>query len=309
MEAEREDVRQCALCGSSERKTVFVERDFPIVKCLQCGLVYVTPRLTQDKIGRLVDAFSRGDQEQVLTETGLALPWEAESPREKDRYKECLQTLLDLLPPGGRRLIDVGTGNGNLAIQAQQMGFEPFAFDVMPAHIERLAREKGIKGAVAPSLQEAGLPTGGFDAVTLWDVLEHLPHPQEELGEIHRILKPGGVMALKSPNYEWLILKTRLADGLKSARFLQRMKVMTHFGFFAPEVHLYNYTSRTLEGMLSRCGFRLLKISLSRSSEQSSRLSLILHDMVTYTARGLYALSLKRMNLNPSLTAYAVREG
>jgi 2-polyprenyl-3-methyl-5-hydroxy-6-metoxy-1,4-benzoquinol methylase len=307
MEKEKEDVTRCDLCGSVERNTVFVERGFPLVRCEGCGLVYVTPRFTQVKIKRLFDAFSKGDREGIRSETGLAPPWEEESPREKERYEECLHFLRRRLPSERRRLLDVGAGNGNLVLRAKDMGFAPFAFDVMPEHIERLGREHGIEGVVAPRLVEANLPSESFDAVTLWDVLEHLPRPTANLQEIHRVMRPGGMLTMKTPNYDWLMLKARLVSRLSGLHVLQEAKVVTEFGLFAPEVHLYNFTVKTLKRLLGKCGFEVMRIRLGKSSEPSSRLSLVLHDLVTYTARGLYACSLGSLNLNPSLTVFAVK--
>jgi 2-polyprenyl-3-methyl-5-hydroxy-6-metoxy-1,4-benzoquinol methylase len=302
---DRETVPVCDLCGSDRTRRVFEERGFPIVRCRRCGLVYVTPRLTQAKIAEVFDAFAKGQRDKISAELGLGPLWDRESPREKKRYDECLGFLLGRLPPGSRKLLDVGAGNGNLVIRAKQMGFDPFAFDVMSGHIERLSREHGIPGASAPSLHHAALPEGSFDAATLWDVLEHLPAPSSVLAEIRRILKPGGILALKTPNYNWLILKANLITRTLGKDAHKRTQLLSNFGVFAPEVHLYNFTPRTLALMLEKTGFSLIKISLARSTEPVSRISLLAHDAVTYAARVLYRLSLEKVNLNPSLTAYA----
>ncbi len=309
MNTDMESVPACDLCGSEHTKKIFEERGFPIVRCCRCGLVYVTPRLTQARIAELFEQFARGQREQISAELGLAPLWDKESPREKHRYDECLKILLAKLGPGSRRLLDVGAGNGNLVKKAKQLGFEPYAFDVMPTHIERLSKEHGIPGTSAPSLHDAALPDASFDAVTLWDVLEHLPSPSSTLREIHRILKPKGILALKTPNYNWLILKAHLLTSTLGRNAHKRIPLLSSFGVFAPEVHLYNFSPRTLTLMLETTGFSVCLLSLGKSTEPVSRISLFLHDIVTYAARGIYYLTLQRINLNPSLTAYAEKRG
>jgi len=41
---------------------------------------------------------------------------------------------------------------------------------------------------------------GPYDVITLWHVIEHLPNPWEILDAVYASLKPGGVLALASPN-------------------------------------------------------------------------------------------------------------
>ena len=44
------------------------------------------------------------------------------------------------------------------------------------------------------------IPKGYFDAVTLWDVIEHLDDPISTMAEIHRIMAPGGILVVFTPN-------------------------------------------------------------------------------------------------------------
>jgi 2-polyprenyl-3-methyl-5-hydroxy-6-metoxy-1,4-benzoquinol methylase len=101
----------------------------------------------------------------------------------------------------GRRLLDFGCGNGLFLDLAHERGFECYGVDLAADAIEA-ARSK-------PSGQHAyhGAPdeipeiaAGGFDVITLWSVLAHLPKPVEELSMLRRLLAPDGVLLLLTVN-------------------------------------------------------------------------------------------------------------
>ena len=46
------------------------------------------------------------------------------------------------------------------------------------------------------------MPSGRFDAAVCHQVLEHIPRPAAALGELHRVLKPGGVLRLALPDLD-----------------------------------------------------------------------------------------------------------
>ena len=53
-------------------------------------------------------------------------------------------------------------------------------------------------------LADAGLPDAGFDLVTVRHVIEHIADPASFVAEIVRVLKPGGMLVIKTPNAEAL---------------------------------------------------------------------------------------------------------
>jgi SAM-dependent methyltransferase len=88
------------------------------------------------------------------------------------------------------------------------------------------------------------LPPESFDVVTLSHVIEHLHDPRPALREIHRLLAPGGLVMITTPNLDAYGLEVfgRCWRGLEPPR------------------HLVLYTSRSLGGLLSDAGFCTIEV-------------------------------------------------
>jgi|LauGreDrversion4_2_1035121.scaffolds.fasta_scaffold169469_2 2-polyprenyl-3-methyl-5-hydroxy-6-metoxy-1,4-benzoquinol methylase len=144
--------------------------------------------------------------------------------------------------PNGR-VLDVGCGNGEMLDQYRALGWQTTG--VEPGHESaELAREKGhcvFTGLV----EEANLPSESFDAITLWDALEHIPNPTQVTGEVYRLLRPNGKVYIHVPNY--------------GSCYGQYWKDRW-FMFTAP-LHYYHYSSTTITELLQRNGFTSIDVS------------------------------------------------
>jgi SAM-dependent methyltransferase len=97
-------------------------------------------------------------------------------------------------------VLDVGSGTGHLAVRLAQTapGLAVVGVDLSPAMVERAARHAaraGLSERVRFEVGDAGslpLPESSFDVVVSTGSLHHWPDPARGLGEIHRVLKPGG---------------------------------------------------------------------------------------------------------------------
>lgn len=99
---------------------------------------------------------------------------------------------------GSGRLLDVGCGGGKYLRSMRALGWEPEGVEFNRSAVET-CRAAGLK-VFQGELSEAGFPDGHFDVVTARHVIEHIPAPVDFVTEIHRILKPGGLMVLMTPN-------------------------------------------------------------------------------------------------------------
>lgn len=94
----------------------------------------------------------------------------------------------------GTRVLDVGTGTGTAAVAARARGARVSAVDA-DAGMVAAARARGIDARTA-ELPELPYPDGEFDAVVGNFVLNHVGRPRAGLAELHRLLRPGGRIAV-----------------------------------------------------------------------------------------------------------------
>lgn len=95
--------------------------------------------------------------------------------------------------PEGHRILDVGTGRGEFVDAARERGIEAWGQD--------LTTSANPEHTYIGPLSAINFPEGYFHAVTIHDVLEHLPDPRSALREIRRILCPGGTLFVDFPRF------------------------------------------------------------------------------------------------------------
>jgi SAM-dependent methyltransferase len=140
--------------------------------------------------------------------------------------------------PGGR-LLDVGSGNGLFLAQMRELGWNAEGVEPDPAAVAT-TREAGLRvteGLLA-DIDDADR-AGTFDAVTLSHVIEHMHEPARELAHIRRLLGPGGLLWIATPNLDALGYRKFGRDWLG----------------LDPPRHLVLFTPASLDRLLRDAGF------------------------------------------------------
>lgn len=100
----------------------------------------------------------------------------------------------------GGRLVEIGPGSGNFAIQALDAGFDVAAVEADPGACRHLRETLGIEVVQSTAPHEALAALGPADAVVAWHVIEHVGEPRALLEAAAASLRPGGVLVLATPN-------------------------------------------------------------------------------------------------------------
>ncbi len=263
----------CPLCGSAEFAIVY-PGSFPaelseeflsqvyrsssdnslfeqVVRCTDCQLVYLSPRLNPELI---IDAYAEGKDESFIAQDAMRI-----RTFEKALKKLAREYRIDL--SSDTKLLDIGSAGGAFLKAAENLGLSTIGIEPNRWLCE-YAREHYHLDARAGTLADHHFPPNSFDVITLWDVIEHVPDPNAELQEIHRILKPNGLLIVNYPDYSSL-----------------PAKVLGRKWPFWLSVHLTYYTPETMKKHLSQRGFTVKSI---RPHWQTLELGYVLKRMTPY---------------------------
>ncbi|MFH5805803.1 class I SAM-dependent methyltransferase [Alienimonas sp. DA493] len=155
---------------------------------------------------------------------------------------------------GGRRgkLLDVGCGVGTFLKRARDAGWEVEGAEMNPHDRAFAARSVGV-AVHGGTLAELAAEGRRYDAVTLNDVLEHIPRPRGVIEEALGVLEPGGWLAVKSPHGAAQLLKERAKALAKPGAEPEIASNLTHVNHFG---------ARSLRLLLERCGYDRVEVGV-----------------------------------------------
>ncbi|MCG5238937.1 methyltransferase domain-containing protein [Azospirillum doebereinerae] len=226
----------CPACGGTDHRDDY---DFSVtstpgavpgrvVTCRGCGL--------QFKIAARPDV----PLADYYADTGLYQHRDDEAEADKE-FARILEILRGRVQPGAR-LLDIGSGPGNFLRAAVRAGYDVTGVE-LNAGLAELART--ASGAEVIAGDALALPRllagreGGYDVVTMLDLIEHVLDPVRLLREAASFLKPDGVLLVYTPNHAGLITRVAaLAHGLTLGRVqgpLRGIYDCDHIVFFTPE--------------------------------------------------------------------------
>lgn len=187
----------CNLCGENDYKTFKVFSDnYKLVKCNNCGLVYLNPRPKEEEmseeynenyhVDKILQSLPSGEKEindKINKNLGRI--------NEINKLKENINN---------RKILDIGCGAGFFLAGMKRSGWT-----VRGIEISDWAKNYAIEilnlDVEYSSVEEADYREE-FDVITMFHVLEHLPDPSDSLLKISKFLKKDGLLVIKGPNID-----------------------------------------------------------------------------------------------------------
>lgn len=235
---------------------------FSLVKCDSCHLIYLNPR---PAVSSLVACYGpdyaahRAPQDQRVrkltgveravltryygwhfgdTSGPLWLAWLF-----RKAFASHRRNVRFLPVEGAGRVLDVGCGSGDYLEILREGGWSVAGVEIDPEAAERARKTRSLEVHTGTVL-DAPFPTGSFDVVTMWHVLEHVWNPNEVVDRVIELLAPHGLFVVSTP----------IIDGY-AARQLGR-----HWYHIDAPRHLLHFTRRRLSDFLSARGFLIDRI-------------------------------------------------
>lgn len=210
----------CRLCGGQKGDVCFHKDGYTILRCRQCDLVYLDHVPRQESLRALYSAeyFRSSDKRlgyhdyQSLESSLMAT------------FRVRLRQMAGFCPPG--RLLEIGCAMGFFLRAAQEEGWSVQGIE-LSAHAAEVARRRFDLPVVTGRLRDAQFPAASFDAVAMWDLIEHAPEPVALMREAVRLLRPGGLIVLSTGDVESLVAR------LSGPRW-HLYHLPEHLSFFSP---------------------------------------------------------------------------
>lgn len=219
----------CNLCGNNDTERLYEVPEctdqssevYSLVRCKNCGLVYVNPRPIDELLHKYYPqesyyAYQKREESNTSFKDKLKnylLEWgggyRINSGDSNFSWKVILSKsirkctsffLIGIVPwKKDAKLLDVGCGNGDFLMWHKNHGWDVYGVEIN-REASLICSEKGLK-VFNGSLEHARFTDNFFDVVTLVQVLEHLTDPLNTIKEIVRIMKPGGLLLIGVPNF------------------------------------------------------------------------------------------------------------
>jgi len=226
----------CAVCGGTDNRPLYQSSPMQsglfagvrnsICECTACGFIFSNPRPEQQAYIR-----HYGELDEGSGQVFRSLQSGGDLTEGSTLLAQYISEILKQRPNG--RLVDIGCGVGSFinALNTEHWtveGIEPSANAASTARTDGLTIHEGFFGSIA-------LEPGGYDVVTILNVLEHIWDPNMAMQEINRIAKDDALLVVAVPNTRYPIL------GLAE--------------FFEIE-HVSHFTAQTLSAFLRKNGWR-----------------------------------------------------
>ena len=219
---------KCGVCGTTDFDLLWTKDAFHYVRCAQCGLVRVDPQLLISEVSRL---YSIGYQGKQNAQCGGRNPFV---------YRSLLEEMQSYWYRG--HLLDVGCFTGRFLSAAEEAGWAGSGLELSVDAV-RYCRTELDLDVRRDTLMTTDFEDESFDVVTMFDVIEHFQEPLCNVQKAARLLRPGGLLYIETPNYS----------------SVSRLLLGKQWSVFFPW-HFYYFDARTLAMTLEMAGFQIMRV-------------------------------------------------
>jgi 2-polyprenyl-3-methyl-5-hydroxy-6-metoxy-1,4-benzoquinol methylase len=244
----------CPICHDTHARLRYRLTRFSIFDCTACGQTFLHPLPSPEEIERLFQSLYASGECDLPELKGYYDYCYDDSPTNPlvQSYERWLAALERHRAPG--TMLDVGCGTGLFLATARRRGWRVTGID---ANAEATAWAREHFGLEVRTGEFSAFETNGrgFDAITMWDIIEHSREPLGLLTAARRALAPGGMLALSTPNQRSMLdvvagALYHLTAGRVTAP-LEKFYIDQHFLYFSPA---------TLAGALRRAGLAVTEL-------------------------------------------------
>jgi SAM-dependent methyltransferase len=186
--------RACPVCAANTNSPLLAKESVNLVRCNACAMIFASP---------VAESYVNGSFYEDAGRPFYLSPEKLAGDYSPVRFTRELRLFRQACASG--KVLDVGCSNGAFLFQLGQRfpdDYQLFGTDVSSPALD-FAESKGIRTIQSDFLAD-DFPGHGFDAITLWAVLEHVSEPARFIRQAARFLRPSGVCIVLVPNWHSL---------------------------------------------------------------------------------------------------------
>ena len=228
----------CLICNSKSIVKQDIFKQFYLVKCSDCNFVFTKQMPSTQEFERTYRKYGRNAYQSPITIKRFN-----ELLDEFEKYRKT------------NKLLDVGCGEGDFLDVAKKRGWDVYGTEYGENAFNKCV-DKGIKmynGVLDPNKFEKE----SFDVVTSFEVLEHINNPKEEINNISKLIRKGGLFYCTTPNFN----------------ALGRLYLKNKYNIFIYPEHLCYYTPNTLTKLVTQFNFKKQRVFSSGFSISRLKIS------------------------------------
>jgi len=275
-----EATKSCICCESKiHEKISNIGRDLSeleTVICTGCGLIRSNPIPSKNELS----AFYK---EKYRSEYKLTY-----SPKIKHTIRYAsgtishLNTILSFVNnPNGKKLLDIGSGSGELLYFAKKAGFDVLGIEPNKGYAE-FCKNKLSLPIFNGTYEEADIKESEYDVIFMNEVLEHMPDPMSVLRDIHSFLKTDGIVIVNVPDIE-----------------IGKHSPLKRFHY----AHIYNYNHICLKKIIEKSKYKILNKKTSTTSIIARKSNIVSND-IQYDLKKNYLRIKNNLFTNSNLKHY-----
>jgi 2-polyprenyl-3-methyl-5-hydroxy-6-metoxy-1,4-benzoquinol methylase len=222
-------VLTCAACDGRDFAFLFEKHGRRFWKCCHCGMQRQHPLPSLDELKSYYEKSYRDGMYQQF-----AAAREMKSLTAAARWQAVRPYV------SGQTWLDVGCADGAFLSELVAHKIDAVGIDLSSVAVDK-AKARGLTARCETIADHE--PAEPYDVVSAFDVLEHVLDPRDFLAGLHRLVKPGGILVLSTPNL----------------RSFSRLLMRKRWYFYIPEEHLFYFAPQSLSLLLQHSHFELLQ--------------------------------------------------
>lgn len=232
---------KCPICGDLSHNSLYKINNYSISRCESCTHIFVSDALSSETLSSAYEQdYYQGKNYEVVS--GYT-DYIGNLDQRIAVFSERLTRIQNRTRNAGK-ILDYGCAVGLFVKVAKDAGWNATGYE-RSEWASNYGRHNFGVDIVCGSGRSEDFPENHFDAITMWDVLEHLEHPSEVLGMASRWMRSGGTLVLNTVNSSSIGAKIAGAD----------------WRHLLPPHHLQFFSRRSIAKLLDNAGFDITSLS------------------------------------------------